>query len=447
MSAHANLGKWTIGERLGRGGNGLVHLARSGSITGAIKLLAKPDRVARFRDEVEGMRRLSNVEGVLPVLDSHVPDRPTKSEPAWFVMPLATPLQDALGPEPELVTVIEAVREIASVLAVVHSRGFSHRDIKPDNLFKHGSTWSVGDFGLIEFEGKSHKTAIGERIGPMHFIVPEMLLGLPNTDGKAADVYSIAKTLWVLLTGTNYPVPGTYSASSQICQLRSYVVLEHTTTLDQLLEHCTAINPADRPKMDLFERELTSWLTLKNKASTVATERTSLSLDKEWSEVIEAGRAEDLARSTQAKRHADMQAGMGGLYTKIATLHEELRKLFESAHLRDIEGPNSGTTPPGVTAYFPAKSVPERRVALEYRVWFTTDWAQPDLNKVDALGLARLIVSQPTPPPPIELYRYSESFLLNGPGQENCLEKLRQDALASVGNWLETGRQKWIELG
>ena len=447
MTANVTLGRWQIGARLGRGGNGSVHVASSGELTAAIKLLTRPDRVGRFRDEVEGMRRLSGTLGVLPVLDSSVPINPTKSDPAWFVMPLATPLQEALGPTPDPFIVVEAIRDIASVLASVHQKKFSHRDVKPDNLFKYGAYWSVGDFGLVEFDGKTHKTTIGERIGPMHFIAPEMLLGLTGADGRAADVYSIAKTLWVLLSGTNYPVPGTYSATSPICQLKSYVVIDQSTLLDQLIQQCTATDPVARPSMDLVRMELTAWLGLKNDNHNVSIADTTLPLHGQWSEVIEVGQAQDLERNIQAKRHTDMQNAINSLYARVMPLHEELKTIFQSARLKDIDGPNTSTSPPGVIASFPMRSTLERRVALEYRVWFTTDWSQLDSNKIAAVGIARLVVNPPTESLPTELYRHAESFLLDGPGQEACLARLRNDALSCITSWLESGRQKWIEVG
>jgi hypothetical protein len=78
----------------------------------------------------------------------------------------------------------------------------------PDNLFFFENRFAVGDFGLVSFEGKSADTAQGERIGPMFFMAPEMLNSAIEADGQFADVYSLAKTLWVMATGQRSPQPG-----------------------------------------------------------------------------------------------------------------------------------------------------------------------------------------------------------------------------------------------
>ena len=70
-----------------------------------------------------------------------------KSDVPWLVMALAEPITDALTQSP-LREIVEAIRDISITLAAMHARGISHRDLKPDNLFKTHGVWSVGDFRL-----------------------------------------------------------------------------------------------------------------------------------------------------------------------------------------------------------------------------------------------------------------------------------------------------------
>jgi serine/threonine protein kinase len=68
------LGTWTIHERLGTGGNGIVYRASQGTRQGAIKILKRElwrdkKRVDRFHDEICGMKRCEGLSGVLPLLD------------------------------------------------------------------------------------------------------------------------------------------------------------------------------------------------------------------------------------------------------------------------------------------------------------------------------------------------------------------------------------------
>ena len=69
-------GSWTLTRRIGKGGNSNVWEARdSNDVVGAIKFpFVSGNRYERFKHEVQIQTDLSGRDGVLPVLDSHVPD-------------------------------------------------------------------------------------------------------------------------------------------------------------------------------------------------------------------------------------------------------------------------------------------------------------------------------------------------------------------------------------
>jgi serine/threonine protein kinase len=258
------LGDWSYDPHvdfLGQGGNGKVYRAVSSKgVTGALKQLhrnASQQRRQRFDDEIAAMQACSNIGGCLRVLDSYPPGTPGGQ---WFVMVLAERFIDALGKEPPMRVVVEAVRDIAQALAEMHRRGYAHRDLKPDNLFRFEGRWAVGDFGLVDFEGKSAETETGERIGPVHYIAPEMLLAASTSDGSKADVYSLAKVLWVTATGQNFPLPGSHDATVEAFRIGRYINAPGTSLLDAVVVASTAIEPHRRPKMDEFANELNLWL-------------------------------------------------------------------------------------------------------------------------------------------------------------------------------------------
>lgn len=145
--------------------------------------------------------------------------------------------------------------------------------MKPENLFHFDGRWSVGDFGLAHFQGKAHVTQTGERIGPVHYIAPEMLNTASESDGRSADVFSLAKTLWVLASGQAYPLPGEYTETISAFRISSYVTVGRTGALDALLLACTRFDPRSRPTMDQFAAELTAWL------APTAPSRARISLD------------------------------------------------------------------------------------------------------------------------------------------------------------------------
>jgi serine/threonine protein kinase len=259
----ANIGGWQLIEQLGKGGNGVVFKAEKDGRQAAIKVLRSnhwdKKRQARFKDEIEAMRRCEAL-GCLPVLESEVPEKTSDKQPAWFAMSLADPMLAALGEAPTVACVVECIRDIAALMAKIHSMGIAHRDIKPDNLFRFDGRWTVGDFGLADFDGKAALTTVGEKIGPTFYIAPEMLNDSLGSDGMPADVFSIAKTLWVLITGQRFPIPGPLTANIEALRASSYVSDARAPLLDAILEAATDHAPSTRPTMNAFAQELTEWL-------------------------------------------------------------------------------------------------------------------------------------------------------------------------------------------
>jgi serine/threonine protein kinase len=261
---------WTVESYIASGGNGDVYRASRATQTGAIKFLQERlwtgARYERFRSEVEAMRRCSDVPGVLPLFDVSCPDAPNAENPPWFVMCLAEPLQGALGTGATLRDVISACADIAETLAAIHERGFSHRDIKPGNLFKISDRYGIGDFGLVDYPGKLNVTSDERTLGPIHYMAPEMLNHASVADGQRADVYSFAKTIWVVATGQNYPLPGVLDSTIPAMTLSANVVDSKAALLDRVLERATQFYPSARPSMRSLAAELRAWL---NPASSV----------------------------------------------------------------------------------------------------------------------------------------------------------------------------------
>jgi serine/threonine protein kinase len=175
-------------------------------------------------------------------------------------MPKAIPIRQALGTDPQPEVVIEAVASIAETLAALAAKGIGHRDIKPDNLFKLGEQWVIGDFGLVIYPEKEPLTEHGRKLGPVEFMASEMRADADHAQAEPADVWALAKTLWVLLLGQAYPLPGPHRPTDPAYALRERISHSRAGELDLLLERATAIDPAAREPMVAFARELRACL-------------------------------------------------------------------------------------------------------------------------------------------------------------------------------------------
>jgi hypothetical protein len=175
-------------------------------------------------------------------------------------MPLAVPIHTALGADPAPERVAEAMAAITGTLAGLAEEGISHRDVKPDNLLCLDGAWSIGDFGLVKYPVGQALTEHGRKLGPTDFMAPEMRESPDTADPEPADVYSVAKTLWVLLAGINLPFPGQHRADDDICRLTARLDYRWAAQLDLLIERCTVHDPSKRPRIWEVAGELAAML-------------------------------------------------------------------------------------------------------------------------------------------------------------------------------------------
>jgi serine/threonine protein kinase len=256
----ASFGKWTITRKLGEGGNGEVWETnnKDGEIR-AIKILIRGgvgESYKRFCLEIETLKRLEIQEGIIPLLDSYTPEDPRKESP-WYVMPVAVPyMDDAEGKDPYAIAA--DFQSLATTLKELHSQGISHRDIKPANFLVLNGHVCLSDFGLVKFTGASGITPPLRDVGAKFTMAPEMRRTPIEADGKLADIYSLAKSLWMVLTHEPLGFDGQYDAGTSV-GLRNYLSAYYLTPVDDLLAACTNHDPAARPHLDHFIETLKEW--------------------------------------------------------------------------------------------------------------------------------------------------------------------------------------------
>lgn len=264
MNAGDALGQWRLITRLGRGGNGevweVVNNASPEEIA-ALKILRRDrrgrERLSRFRDEIRFLETTHD-PGVLPLIDSSIPE--DGPEELFYVMPIAEPIRRALGNDPSPETVVEAIAAVAETLARLATVGIGHRDIKPDNLFAKDGAWLIGDFGLVTYPDKDPVTEAGRRLGPIDYMAPEMRESADSAHAERADVYSLAKTVWVLVTDSSVPLPGAHRLDDPVYLCAERVTYDRGPELDVLLERATRLDPERRPTMAEFAHELRACL-------------------------------------------------------------------------------------------------------------------------------------------------------------------------------------------
>jgi len=150
-------------------------------------------------------------------------------------------------------SLLRALLGIIDALAVAHSKGVVHRDIKPDNIMiitgPNGEVFmKLIDFGIAKSAtGDIVKTRTGGFLGTPGFIAPEQFMGLPV--GKAADIYSLGALIFEIVSGE----PLNEDASCQVMLGRAiqpeYVPLRLEILpiyIRAMMSMMLAMNPEDR---------------------------------------------------------------------------------------------------------------------------------------------------------------------------------------------------------
>jgi serine/threonine protein kinase len=270
----ARIGKYGIIKILGKGGNGIVYEVASGNERYALKTLKDFSRTtayARFKDEITALKQMGPIPGVVTLLDANIPENPRKQDLPYYTMPIGTPFEKKLAGKNDE-SLFKAFLKIAQAVADLHSKGFTHRDIKPNNMMFIGDEPVITDFGLVSFPDKTPRSGNNEKIGPAWTIAPEMQRTSSTAEFEKADVYSMAKTLWILITRKHLGFEGQYIPNSNI-SLNNFVDLKINTMtnagqfyyhsvvlLDHLLQSSTDNDPEKRPTAQEFHDLLEFWL-------------------------------------------------------------------------------------------------------------------------------------------------------------------------------------------
>lgn len=207
--AHALAGQFTIVREIGRGGMGVVYLARDDKLDRPVALKVLPadasDVTARERFLREGRTaaRLAH-PNIVPIYRAD-----EINGVAFFTMAyvdgesLADRVRDR-GPLAP-VDAVRILREVAWALAYAHARGVVHRDVKPENVLleRVSGRALVTDFGIARTadgaSGDRQLTQSGAVLGTLQYMSPEQVAG-ETLDGRS-DLYSLGVVAFFMLSG------------------------------------------------------------------------------------------------------------------------------------------------------------------------------------------------------------------------------------------------------
>ena len=254
--------KYEVIEILGEGGNGKVYHVKEMSTGEEFALKQLNDRSeekrSRFIDEIKIAKENSKIIlGILPILN-------VNEEEYWYTMPVATPIMNYVK-DCKMEDIIEKIIPLSETLEKLHEKGISHRDIKPSNIYFYNERFFLSDFGLVSFSNKGENYTKSDRaLGAIFTIAPEMKRNPKHADGKKADVFSFAKTLWMLLAENEKGFDGCYNyldSSHSLHHMEKFKKI-HLVELDELLLDSTNNTPELRPTMIEFKERLEEWFAI-----------------------------------------------------------------------------------------------------------------------------------------------------------------------------------------
>ncbi len=249
----ALVGRYSLERELGRGGMGIVFLARDVALDRlvAIKLLppalaSRGDLRERFLREAQTAARLSQ-PNIVPIHTVAETDGLV-----YFVMSFVdgVTLGERLRERGPLTPrdAAHMMREVAWALGYAHARGVVHRDVKPDNIMLERGTGRavVMDFGIAALAAEASG---GEVLGTAQYISPEQASGEP-VDGRS-DLYSLGAVTFLALTG-RLPFESTDVTELVAMHITKPAPSVSTVApglprrLAQAVDRCLAKAPADR---------------------------------------------------------------------------------------------------------------------------------------------------------------------------------------------------------
>lgn len=264
-SAPIQLGPYSLGEKIGEGGMGVVYRARHALLPRpvAIKVLPPARASERNRQRFEREVRLTSLlthPNTVTIHESGCAEDGT----LYYAMEYLDGqdlqrLVETHGPQSPA-RVARWLAELCGALSEAHGLGLIHRDVKPANLVTSESNdgtevLKIVDFGLVQDRQertRADPSGAGELLGTPLYLSPEAITS-PESVDERSDLYAVGAVGYFLLTGSP---PFTGKSLLEVCAQHLYtpavppskrVSYAVPAELEALILSCLEKSPSRRP--------------------------------------------------------------------------------------------------------------------------------------------------------------------------------------------------------
>jgi serine/threonine protein kinase len=201
------VGRYEVGEPLGRGAVAVVHRGQDTAMYRpvALKLILKPyiepaelePSLARFRQEAQIVSRLSHSR--IAALYEFIETEELACMAMEFVNGKTLAAYLSSGVRQDFGRVWEIASQVLEGLDYCHAQGVHHRDLKPANiLVGNDGQIKITDFGVAHID-TSTITQLGDVLGTPYYMAPEQCTGQPCSE--LTDLYQAGVVVYEMLTG------------------------------------------------------------------------------------------------------------------------------------------------------------------------------------------------------------------------------------------------------